>query len=97
MTTPIIITTAITGAIPCKAGNPAVPTTPSEQFEVNKWCLEPGGHTRTGFEDNVVAGKGKLASSNAGLVTLVVDVAHEYGRHPATPTEARQLPGLAKN
>jgi uncharacterized protein (DUF849 family) len=71
--------------------------TARNQFEVNKWCLELGGHTRTGFEDNIMAGKGKLASSNAELVKLVVDVAQEYGRHPATPTEARQLLGLATN
>lgn len=67
------------------------------QFEVNKWCLELGGHTRTGFEDNIMVGKGKLASSNAELVKLVTDIAPEYDRHPATPLEARQLLGLVVN
>lgn len=67
------------------------------QFEVNKWSLELGGHTRTGLEDNIMAGKGKLASSNAELVNLVVDVAGDYDRRPATPTEARQLLGLSLN
>ena len=71
--------------------------TARNQFEVNKWCLELGGHTRTGFEDNIMVGKNKLASSNAELVQLVVDVAQDYGRHPATPTEARQLLGLVVN
>ena len=23
------------------------------QFEVNQWCLESGGHCRTGLEDNI--------------------------------------------
>lgn len=69
--------------------------TARNQFEVNKWCLELGGHTRTGFEDNLMVGKGKLATSNAELVRLVADVAEEYGRHPATTTEARQLLGLS--
>ncbi len=32
ITTPAMITTAITGAIPRKADNPAVPVTPSEQI-----------------------------------------------------------------
>ena len=42
MTTPIIITTAITGAIPRKADNPAVPTTPSEQIESTHEAFEAG-------------------------------------------------------
>lgn len=65
------------------------------QFEVNKWSLEMGGHARTGMEDNVKIGKDTLAPSNAALVTLITDVAADYGRHPATPAEARQLLGLA--
>ena len=42
MTTPIIITTAITGAIPKKADNPAVPVTPSEQVESTHEAFEAG-------------------------------------------------------
>lgn len=61
------------------------------QFEVNKWALELGGHCRTGFEDNLRFDKDRLAVSNAELVSKIVGVASEYGRHPATPTEARDL------
>jgi uncharacterized protein (DUF849 family) len=64
------------------------------QFEVNKWSLELGGHTRTGMEDNLRV-KDRLAKSNAELVSLVVDAAGEYGRRPATPAEARTILGLA--
>ena len=64
------------------------------QLVVNKWCLEMGGHTRTGMEDNVRIGKDRLAASNAELVALVVEVAGAYGRRPATPGEARQILGL---
>lgn len=64
------------------------------QFEVNKWCLELGGHCRTGLEDNVKVSKDKLADSNAELVELIVDVAGEYDRHPATVAEARDILGL---
>ena len=65
------------------------------QFEVNKWCLELGGHTRTGFEDNLMIAKGKPASSNAELVSLITSVCADFDRHPATPEEARALLGLA--
>lgn len=65
------------------------------QFEVNKWCLELGGHTRTGFEDNLMVDKGKLASSNAELVSLITGVCADFDRHPAKPKEARTLLGLA--
>ncbi len=65
------------------------------QFEVNKWSLEMGGHARTGMEDNVKIGKDTLAPNNAALVKLITDVAANYGRHPASPAEARQLLGLA--
>ena len=64
------------------------------QFEVNKWSLEMGGHARTGFEDNVKIGKDTLAPSNAALVKLITDAAADYGRHPASPSEARALLGL---
>ena len=61
------------------------------QFDVNKWCLELGGHCRTGLEDNVKFNKERLAASNAELVKKIVDVAGEYGRRAATPKEARGI------
>ena len=65
------------------------------QLEVNKWCAELGGHTRTGLEDNMKVGKDRLAASNAELVQLAVEAAKAYDRRPATPAEARQILGLA--
>jgi uncharacterized protein (DUF849 family) len=65
------------------------------QWEVNQWCLEAGGHCRTGLEDNLRIEPDRLASSNAELVRRIVDACPRYGRHPATPDEARQLLGLA--
>ena len=64
------------------------------QFEVNQWCLELGGHCRTGLEDNVKYDRTRLAKSNAELVEKIVEVADQYGRQPATPQQARQLLGL---
>ena len=64
------------------------------QFNVNKWCLELGGHCRTGLEDNIKYDRDRLAVSNAELVAKIVDVAGEFNRKPATPKEARRILGL---
>ena len=64
------------------------------QFEVNKWCLELGGHCRTGLEDNIKYDKNRLAASNAELVTKIVEIADQFDRQPASPEQARQLLNL---
>ena len=42
MSLPVIITVAITGAVPKKKDNPAVPVTPSEQVESTHEAFEAG-------------------------------------------------------
>ena len=64
------------------------------QFEVNQWCLEAGGHCRTGLEDKLRFDPTRLAASNAELVKKIVDVCDCYGRRPATVGEAREILGL---
>ena len=64
------------------------------QLEVNRWCLERGGHCRTGLEDNIRWDATRLAVSNAELVSRVAALCGEYGRHPATVKEARSILGL---
>ncbi len=64
------------------------------QFVVNQWSLEMGGHARTGMEDNIKIGRDSLAPSNAALVELITAVAADYDRHPASPAEARRLLSL---
>jgi 3-keto-5-aminohexanoate cleavage enzyme len=64
------------------------------QLEVNEWCLELGGHCRTGLEDNIKFDRERLANSNAELVARVVELSANYDRHPASPAEARRLLGL---
>jgi len=64
------------------------------QFEVNQWCLEAGGHCRTGLEDNIRYDQSRLAASNADLVNKIVEICGRYGRRPATPAEARRILGL---
>lgn len=66
-----------------------------DQLTVNRWCLEMGGHLRTGFEDNVRFDATRLARDNAELVERLVGLCPEYGRRAATVQEARQILGLA--
>jgi uncharacterized protein (DUF849 family) len=61
------------------------------QLDVNRWCLEMGGHCRTGLEDNVRWDKGRLATSNAELVSRVAQLCAEYNRVVATPAVARRI------
>ena len=61
------------------------------QLEVNHWALEMGGHCRTGLEDNIRFDKTRLAGSNAELVARVAALCADYGRHPASVAEAREI------
>jgi 3-keto-5-aminohexanoate cleavage enzyme len=65
-----------------------------QQLEVNRWCLELGGHVRTGLEDNIKFDKDRLARSNAELVARVAALCGEYERRAASCTEARKLLNL---
>ena len=65
------------------------------QLDVNRWCLEMGGHCRTGLEDNVRWDKTRLARSNAELVARVAGLCREFDRPVATPDQARRILGLA--
>jgi len=64
------------------------------QLEVNRWCIEMGGHCRTGLEDNVRWDKGRLATSNAELVARVAELCAAAGRPVASAEAARQILGL---
>jgi 3-keto-5-aminohexanoate cleavage enzyme len=64
------------------------------QWEVNQWCLAAGGHCRTGLEDNLRYDGQRLAASNAELVRRIAEACPTYGRHAASPAEARALLGL---
>lgn len=54
-----------------------------------------GGHIRVGFEDNAWLSPGELAPSNAALVDKAVKIISLLDKSLATPTEARQIMGLA--
>src|SRR5215475_14939984 len=61
------------------------------QLEVNQWCLELGGHLRTGLEDNIKFDKDRLARSNGELVARLAGMCANFGRHAASAAEARQI------
>lgn len=61
------------------------------QLEVNQWCLELGGHVRTGLEDNIKFDKNCLARSNGELVARLAAMCTNFGRHAANATEARKI------
>jgi len=65
-----------------------------DQLTVNRWCLERGGHCRTGLEDNIRWDDTRLAASNAELVARLAGMCGAYGRHPASAAEAREILGL---
>ena len=64
------------------------------QLTVNEWCLDVGGHCRTGMEDNVRFDGERLAKSNAELVARVADMVRARGRDVATAKQAREILSL---
>jgi 3-keto-5-aminohexanoate cleavage enzyme len=61
------------------------------QTLINEWCVELGGHTRTGMEDNIRINRNLLAESNASLVKLTAAICEKYGRPVATWQQTRSL------
>ncbi len=71
MTTPIIIACAITGSVPRKKDNPAVPTTPDEQIESTHAAFEAGAtlahiHVRDD-EENPSSDQARFAKVMEGI------------------------------
>ena len=66
------------------------------QSEVNEWAISAGGHTRTGFEDNIRLDRNTLAPSNAALVKRVCEIAETHNRPIASAAQAREILGLAE-
>ena len=68
----------------------------SNHFTMAAASLIMGGHIRVGFEDNIYIKKDALATSNAQMVTKVVDIAKLMDREVASAQEARQILKLRK-
>ncbi|MEM7034827.1 MAG: 3-keto-5-aminohexanoate cleavage protein [Chloroflexota bacterium] len=65
------------------------------QLDANVMSIAAGGHVRVGIEDNIYYDRDRtILADNVHLVERIVRIAHEMGREPATPDEARQVIGL---
>ena len=64
------------------------------QLPISTIGLAMGLNVRVGMEDNVLYRRGEPVENNAQLVERTMRIAHELGREPATPDEARQVLGL---
>jgi len=58
-------------------------------------AIAMGGNVRVGMEDNVLYKKGVLAENNMLFVARAKRIIEEFGVDVATPTEAREILGLA--
>lgn len=65
------------------------------EFPILAVAADMGGHVRVGLEDNLYLSRGRLAPSNAALVEKAVSLLAHIDREPATPSEAREILGLA--
>ncbi len=66
----------------------------SNQFRVAAQSAALGGNVRVGLEDNLWAGKGELATSNAVQVKKVRKIIEGLGLSVASPQEAREILNL---
>lgn len=64
------------------------------QLPIAAMSAAMGGHVRVGLEDNLWAGKGRLAESNAAQVRAARQIIEGLGLTVATPAEARELLAL---
>ncbi|AXQ95818.1 3-keto-5-aminohexanoate cleavage protein [Cereibacter azotoformans] len=64
------------------------------QLAIAAMSAAMGGHVRVGLEDNLWAGKGRLAESNAQQVRAARQIIEGLGLEVATPGEAREMLAL---
>ncbi|RAI04177.1 3-keto-5-aminohexanoate cleavage protein [Acuticoccus sediminis] len=64
------------------------------QMRIAAIAAAMGGNVRVGLEDNLWAGKGRLATSNAEQVTIVRGILEGLGLEIATPDDAREILSL---
>jgi 3-keto-5-aminohexanoate cleavage enzyme len=65
-----------------------------QQFPMIALGILLGGNIRVGLEDNIYLRKGVLATSNAQLVEMAVNLVRALQGQTATPNDARQILGL---
>lgn len=65
------------------------------QLPITTLAILMGGHVRVGLEDNIYFARGRLAASNAELVSRAARLSHELNREVATPSQAREMLGMS--
>jgi uncharacterized protein (DUF849 family) len=58
--------------------------------------LAMGGNARTGFEDTRMVGRGRLATSNAELISRMVEIVRLLNRQPMAVSEVTAALGLSQ-
>jgi 3-keto-5-aminohexanoate cleavage enzyme len=71
-------------------------TVGADIFVLGPVAIAAGGHVRVGLEDTVLVAKGKLAQSNAEIVSKIARIANDMGREIATPQETRKILNLER-
>jgi uncharacterized protein (DUF849 family) len=101
MTKPCIICVAITGSLPRKENNSAVPISVTEQIESTQEAFEAGAsivHTHVRNDDETPSSDPeRVAASNAALVRRAVELFDKHERPVATWAHAREILGLRQN
>jgi 3-keto-5-aminohexanoate cleavage enzyme len=67
---------------------------PDKYLALQMQAFVQGGHVRCGMEDYVYLRYGELATSNAQCVEQWTETSEIWGRHVASPNEARKLLGM---
>ncbi|HUO08204.1 MAG TPA: 3-keto-5-aminohexanoate cleavage protein [Phycisphaerae bacterium] len=66
------------------------------QQDVNRMAVEMGGHVRVGLEDNLWLDRERREpATNVRLIERIVEFARSMGRDVATPSESREIIGIA--
>ncbi|MEN0060704.1 MAG: 3-keto-5-aminohexanoate cleavage protein [Myxococcota bacterium] len=66
-----------------------------EIWDVHRKAAELGGMLRTGVEDTFYLPNGDKTSGNGALIEALANLAREVGREVASPSEAREMLGMA--
>jgi len=84
--------------MPDKAHFQVIATGPNHQeiWRVHRATIEQGGNLRTGLEDTFYLPDGNMATDNGQLIEMLVRMARQAGREPATVAETREILGLTK-
>ena len=98
MTTPAIITVAITGAVPRKADNPAVPVTPAEAVDLAghiRQIIQEGGLSGEAAEKAITQIEAAVAAAPARVALPEIKITAPAAPAAEAAGEGEEAPKLA--